>query len=674
MKNSNPPICLKIRGGVEVDSKGNKAGKGPLLSENLSMTLGTSQDQYLFQPIVIDPVGGQAERAWQTDVSPMLKATHYKFPPAIMMSAGFKPGQGAKAKGMGWEMEKSPTLLAGQEPGVCISFEPGALKRLGNSISRNISGTLRATMGDNQMAVAYSVENHPSDSRYRINDSGIVQTLRSRMGTGGGNEPIVMLEQKTFDARGNGDGETTSTITGDHENRVTDYTNVIVLRLDNGSAYPVVCGDKSPTIRRGNGPGGTGHVAVCFQQNQRDEVRIMEKPGAIMAQPGMKCQNFIAEVINLNKGDVQSKAVIDPNGIAPALYAGECRGGGGEMYIVDMGGGKSSCNVSRDKTPTLACTHGGEPVVCLEGNGSRPSHQGDGYRVADKMYTLNTIDRHAVCYGISSMGSNAMLSDNPHSGIYEAKTSRTLDLNGGNPACNQGGIIVCQPRVVYPDKTGSLMASGYSKNGTQEAMNGMYVVCYWDGTQTTGTLTANNAGGSQRMPDKENFNCVIQRYPKSIHDFVAENNSDAPHQQDLLQTADGVARTLAASTHGAAPHLTKTVIKMDNQYIVRRLTPTECCRLQGFPDGWGEIDPKEDFTDEEYRFWLDVRNTHAAINGKKTGNYTKDQMLTWYNKLHSDSNEYKMWGNGIALPNALYVMEGIAEELEKMEVTKGNDV
>lgn len=103
---------------------------------------------------------------------------------------------------------------------------------------------------------------------------------------------------------------------------------------------------------------------------------------------------------------------------------------------------------------------------------------------------------------------------------------------------------------------------------------------------------------------------------------------------------------------------------MDNQYIVRRLTPTECCRLQGFPDGWGEIDLKEDFTDEEYRFWLDVRNTHAAINGKKVGNYTKDQMLTWYNKLHSDSNEYKMWGNGIALPNALYVMEGIAEELE----------
>ena len=70
------------------------------------------------------------------------------------------------------------------------------------------------------------------------------------------------------------------------------------------------------------------------------------------------------------------------------------------------------------------------------------------------------------------------------------------------------------------------------------------------------------------------------------------------------------------------------------QYIVRRLTPTECARLQGFPDDWGHPDHKEDFTD-------------------------KAQMLTWYNKLHTDSSEYKMWGNGISLPTALYVMQGI---------------
>lgn len=105
--------------------------------------------------------------------------------------------------------------------------------------------------------------------------------------------------------------------------------------------------------------------------------------------------------------------------------------------------------------------------------------------------------------------------------------------------------------------------------------------------------------------------------------------------------------------------------RVEYRYIVRRLTPAECARLQGFPDWWGHPDQKEDFTEDEYRFWLQVRNTHAAINGRTEKQYTKEQMLSWYNKLHTDSSEYKMWGNGIALPNALYVMIGIRKELEK---------
>ena len=104
------------------------------------------------------------------------------------------------------------------------------------------------------------------------------------------------------------------------------------------------------------------------------------------------------------------------------------------------------------------------------------------------------------------------------------------------------------------------------------------------------------------------------------------------------------------------------------QYIVRRLTPIECARLQGFADCWGELNIKEDFSPDEYRFWLDVRNTHAAINGKAVKDYTKEQMLNWYNKLHTDSSEYKMWGNGIALPTALYVMQGIADVLYRKDV------
>lgn len=118
--------------------------------------------------------------------------------------------------------------------------------------------------------------------------------------------------------------------------------------------------------------------------------------------------------------------------------------------------------------------------------------------------------------------------------------------------------------------------------------------------------------------------------------------------------ADGTCPTLVAK----GPHAVQV------RYIVRRLTPTECARLQGFPDKWGHPDKKETLTDDEYRFWLEVRNTHAAINGKAVKEYTKEQMLIWYNKLHSDSAEYKMWGNGIALPCALYVMQGIVEPMK----------
>ena len=114
---------------------------------------------------------------------------------------------------------------------------------------------------------------------------------------------------------------------------------------------------------------------------------------------------------------------------------------------------------------------------------------------------------------------------------------------------------------------------------------------------------------------------------------------------------NGVDRSDTAGCNGKG-------VKEDIRYV-RRLTPTECARLQGFPDAWGVPDHKDDFSDAEYSFWMNVRNTYAAINGKAVRKYTRQQMLAWYNKLHTDSAEYKMWGNGIALPCALYVMQGI---------------
>lgn len=75
----------------------------------------------------------------------------------------------------------------------------------------------------------------------------------------------------------------------------------------------------------------------------------------------------------LNAWDVQSKHIQPSDGLAETLYSGECRYGGGESYVLND-----------------------DPTFCLEGNGSRDSHRGDGYIESDTMYTLNSTERHAV--------------------------------------------------------------------------------------------------------------------------------------------------------------------------------------------------------------------------------------------------------------------------------------
>lgn len=86
-----------------------------------------------------------------------------------------------------------------------------------------------------------------------------------------------------------------------------------------------------------------------------------------------------------------------------------------------------------------------DDTICIEGNGIRPSHKGIGFSESSVMYTLNATEVHAVCYVIGGYWSNAMLSSNPHSGIYLAETARTLDrINCGYPDCNQGGMAIVE--------------------------------------------------------------------------------------------------------------------------------------------------------------------------------------------------------------------------------------
>ena len=85
--------------------------------------------------------------------------------------------------------------------------------------------------------------------------------------------------------------------------------------------------------------------------------------------------------------------------------------------------------------------------------------------------------------------------------------------------------------------------------------------------------------------------------------------------------------------------------KPPRKYIVRRLTPLECCRLQGFPNWWTDGCEKYPVSD-----WWEKHgvNPHGAVEG-------------------SDSAKYKMWGNGMALPCMLYIMQNIADSEVEQE-------
>lgn len=171
------------------------------------------------------------------------------------------------------------------------------------------------------------------------------------------------------------------------------------------------------------------------------------------------------------------------------------------------------------------------------------------------------------------------------------------------------------------------------------------VCCVWDARGNGDGVVSSTITGDHenRITDYTNVVCL------------QGNCVDRNSKQGGSGTKEDVSFTLNTVDRHAVAY------KQEPKYIVRRLTPIECARLQEFPDTWGEIERKDEIEDDEYSFWLGVRNTHAAINGKTTKEYTKEQMLAWYNKLHTDSAEYKMWGNGIALPTALYVMQGIGD-------------
>ena len=250
-------------------------------------------------------------------------------------------------------------------------------------------------------------------------------------------------------------------------------------------------------------------------------------------------------------------------------------------------------------------------------------------------------------YGICSKKSHAMQSDNPHSGFYEADTSRCLDANGGNPSCNQGGMAVV---AVQGSMIGRVDKNGPQGSGVSEDVSftldatDRHAVAYGIDRATY------NMGRNAKFGlgiEEELEPTIVAKGPGAVAYCMTTGS--------YTQALEEQSPTLMARDYKDPPVVNET----EPEYIVRRLTPTECARLQGFPDWWCSNLGTDEPTEEEVEFWTEVFEIHRRVMGASSKPKSRNQIIKWLKDPHSDSAEYKMWGNGVALPNVCFVLSGI---------------
>ncbi len=429
--------------------------------------------------------------------------------------------------------------------GVILNDQGGSVM----TVTENVTATLRANMGGHPPIVmddTIAVENHPSDSRVSLSETGTVQTLSTQMGTGGNNVPLLLKIRSGCEGGGKG---------------------------------ALIQKNKSATLSCNN-----------------DQTLFEPKTYGICSKNSNSMKSD-----NPNSGiyEAETSRTIDANGGNPS-----CNQGGMAVVCVDQGGGKSNCTVSDGLSPTLACTHGGEPVIAIEGNGQRPSHHGNGYSEDDVSYTLNATEQHGVAYGLDraafNQGQNAL-----YNFAVEKEVEPTIVAKGSGA-------------VAHP--TYSTSKASFFTNASEEKAN---------------TLVSTDWKGPPIINDKS-----FGFYPQ--------------------MKAEGITMTeekSATLVNGTNPGYQNGVIAQD--YIVRRLTPTECARLQGFPDWWCANLGTQHPTDTEVYEWYKIFEEYRKTTGSSSKPKTDKQIRKFLKEPHSDSAEYKMWGNGVALPCVVFVLSGI---------------
>ena len=278
-----------------------------------------------------------------------------------------------------------------------------------------------------------------------------------------------------------------------------------------------------------------------------------------------------------------------------------------------------------DVAPTVSRTYGAggnnQPLVAKYWNGGdvagtlTENNAGGNQRMPDKNHFplkgLACASQAVVCtvdVRLTSEGTK-----NARHKIYETDVSRCLDTGGTTPDRNQGGLAIVEKNPSYAMTTGSFTQVEKEKSPTLMSR------------------------------DYKDPNAVCCGIGRDVFNAGA-NAKFAPSIDEELQPP------MTARGPGA----------VQQGYAVRRLTPTECARLQGFPDWWCADLGTENPTEEEMAFWREVFETHRKLMRAAKKPKTDSQIRKWLKNPHTDSAEYRMWGNGLSLPIAFYVLAGIA--------------
>lgn len=459
----------------------------------------------------------------------------------------------------------------------------------------------------------------------------------------------------------------------------------------------------------------------------------LNKPGEILEAAGF-CTEHSANARSIGYEEERSPTL--RAGVVPAAIALENHPADSRVKISEDGKVQtltSRCGTGGGNVPLVMDGADNSPAVTLK---IRSGCEGGGKGAIwqeEKSATLGCNNDQTLfvpkCYGVCSKASHSMMSDNPHSGFYEAETSRTLDRSGGAPTCNQGGICVVEPVAFTQnqrdevrdlgDKSAALAAEPGMKQQTfvvqpedvtafhvnqrnelidLHGKSGALMATRSDQMQTF-VLQGNMIGRKDEngpQGDGVNEDVCFTLDATDRHAVCAPEDMYAMTTGSFMRVEENVSPTLMArdykdpTTIAPAPHLNEGVagtvasgahpsgfngqdafndrLVIDNPeaqstsvtYTVRRLTPTECARLQGFPDWWCRDLGTENPTEEELAFWADVFETHRKIVTHAKKPKTEKQIRKWLADPYSDAAEYKLWGNGVALPCVYFVLAGIA--------------